>query len=234
MKFSYIATTLATTSLVAADQINLIVRVNNGQALGRLYSKHEGSGWNGFFIAKGTNSPQTFDYDPNTQLISWQLSTYNANFGSNGDFLATGPYVKPVPLTFGNNGVITNWNFWSCSNVGDLYNYSATEKIIAITAPGNSTAPFPQCDQVWIGKVVPASAFSTSTPALAVNNSTSTTTTIGCASCSTSSNTITTTTIGCVGCSTSSSANAITVSAGAAKNAMGAVAGVAGIAALLI
>lgn len=210
MKYSFVATTLATAAVVAADPISLAVSAN-GQSLGYLYSKHEGAGFNYFFITN-SGGAQSFDYNTSTKQITWPFASYTADTGAMGPYFATGPSVTPLAISIDGSKNINNFNFWSCSNTGDSYNYSINEKIIAINAAGNNTAPFPSCSPVTISVVAAVSSSSSSSTSSAANNTTTTTICTGCASQS----------------------STVTVVAGAAKNAMGAVAGVAGIAALLI
>lgn len=258
MKFTLAASALASAAIVAADSAVLSV-TSGDQTLGYLYSKHEGAGFNYFFLTNSAGA-QTFDYNASTKQLSFQAGAYPYNFGSFAPYLAVGPAVTPVALTL-DGDKITNFNFWSCSNTQDPYGYSNSEKVIAINSASNSTAPFPSCTKVDVRKKsAAASSSSAGSTTTTWSNTTVTSYTTYCPlptvvtitscssnACAPTAITVTTaTTITCTACvaptttvaptsktTTSVAPSSVTVINGAGKNAMGAI-GIAGIAAFLL
>lgn len=172
MKYTFAASALAFSAVVAADTVVLEVR-QNGNAVGQLSDKHEGAGINYFFNSQ--SGGRSYQFDPSTKKLTVPMGQYDGNFGAMGKFAAIGPAVTPVALTL-DGDKITNYNFFLCNDVNDPYNYSKTQQILAVNDAGNSTAPFPNCQAVQLYKKA-ASSSSSSSASSAPITSTSTTTT---------------------------------------------------------
>lgn len=258
MKLTLAAITLATASLVAADPALLAVQAD-GKDIGYLLSKHEGAGFNYFFVGN-SGSAETYDYNPANQQLSFTSGSNVFNFGHQGSYLAIGPAINPEPLSLASNDRISNYNFWACYNTNDPYNYSNSTQVIIITDVLATTQPFPSCTKVDLFKRGPLPSASSTSGGISSNswsNGTYTSYTTYCPTptvvtitscvinvCLPTPITVTAaTTITCAQCllpaSTSAAAksvaktSSVTLVAGAAKKAIGAV-GAMGVAALLL
>ncbi|WPK24657.1 hypothetical protein PUMCH_001937 [Australozyma saopauloensis] len=157
MKFTLASTVLAASSLAAADTIYFSVQdLASGKLIGSLYDAHELAGGQFFFV--GSN-PAYYDFDPVTKSVGYQLGSLPYKLGKvvlNGCDSFWGVFATiggpGEALCYDSTGLVTNYNFWACSNVNDPYKYSWNSKVIMINALGNNTAPYPTCNKVNIYK----------------------------------------------------------------------------------
>lgn len=139
-----IFTTLALAIGTSARRVSLQVSSPESD-VGKLVHIHSGAGSDYFFLDDNYPATDVYEVDDENKVTLVTDSQYTYNVGAQGKWFSVGPLITPLKFQLGDNGIISNFNFWGCYDFDDPYHYSDNARAVLVTEAGNNFIPGQKC-----------------------------------------------------------------------------------------